>query len=106
MNRRRMAAYLGCLLPILGSCAPAFAALPPAHPSAPAEPARPTFARSVAPVLARYCAKCHGGAKPKAGLDLTAFSDEAAALKQSQVWEKVADSLRSGDMPPPGRPRP
>ena len=44
--------------------------------------------------------------KPKGGIALTGFTDDASALKKRGVWEKVADNLRSGDMPPPGKPRP
>jgi mono/diheme cytochrome c family protein len=74
--------------------------------SAAAEPASPSFTKDVAPFLAAHCTKCHGGAKPKGGLALDKFADEAAALKDRGVWERVADNLRSGDMPPPARKRP
>jgi hypothetical protein len=67
---------------------------------------KPAFARDVAPVVQRYCLSCHSGAKPKGGLSLERFKDEAAAEKDREVWEKVADTLRAGDMPPAGKPRP
>jgi hypothetical protein len=73
---------------------------------APAGPPPPDFAREVRPVLDHYCVKCHGGAKPKGGLALDAFADEGAAARAVAVWEKVADRLRTREMPPPGRPRP
>jgi hypothetical protein len=66
----------------------------------------PDFARDVAPLLAKYCTTCHGGAKPKGKLALDQFKDQDAALKNLKVWEDVADNLRSGDMPPPDKPRP
>jgi len=71
-----------------------------------APPAKPTFAKDVAPLVNRYCGKCHGPTKPKGGVALTAFTDETSVLKKRSVWEQVADILRSGDMPPPGKPRP
>ncbi|HWG42349.1 MAG TPA: DUF1592 domain-containing protein [Gemmataceae bacterium] len=71
-----------------------------------APPAKPTFAKDVAPLVSRYCGKCHGPTKPKGGVTLTAFTDDAAVLKKRAVWEQVADNLRAGDMPPPGKPRP
>jgi mono/diheme cytochrome c family protein len=74
----------------------------PAH----AAPAKPTFAKDVAPLVNRYCGKCHGEKKPKGGVALTSFSDDASVLKKRSVWEQVADNLRSGDMPPPGKPQP
>jgi hypothetical protein len=58
------------------------------------------------PLVARYCTRCHGGARVRGGLALDRFADEAAALKDLTVWERVAEALRSGDMPPPNRPRP
>jgi hypothetical protein len=64
------------------------------------------FAREVAPLLTKYCIKCHGGPRPKGELALDKFKDELAALKKPQIWEKVAHNLRSGDMPPEGKPRP
>ncbi|HTU92781.1 MAG TPA: DUF1592 domain-containing protein [Gemmataceae bacterium] len=71
-----------------------------------APPAKPTFAKDIAPLVKQYCGKCHGDKKPRGGVALTAFSDDASVLKKRNVWEQVADNLRSGDMPPPGKPRP
>lgn len=68
--------------------------------------APPSFAKDIAPLVKQYCSKCHGDKKPKGGVSLTAFSDDASVLKNRRVWEKVADNLRSGDMPPLGKPRP
>jgi mono/diheme cytochrome c family protein len=67
---------------------------------------KPDFAKDVAPLVYRYCGKCHGETKPKGGVALTAFADDASVLKKRALWESVADNLRSGDMPPPGKPRP
>jgi hypothetical protein len=67
---------------------------------------KPDFAKDVAPLVKRYCGRCHGPTKPRGGVVLTAFTDEASVLKKRSVWEQVGDNLRSGDMPPPGRPRP
>ena len=41
-----------------------------------------------------------------AGLDLAAFTSEAAAEKKPEVWAKVRDKLTAGLMPPPGQPVP
>jgi hypothetical protein len=78
----------------------------PAHTDAASPDTRLTFAKDVAPLVNRYCAKCHGGAKPKGRLALDKFTDDASVLKKRSIWEQVADNLRSGDMPPPGKPRP
>jgi cytochrome c553 len=75
--------------------------------SRPAEPAnKPTFTRDVAPLVAKYCARCHGAVKPKGGIALVKDADDVAVLKNRALWEKVADNLRSGDMPPEGAKRP
>src|SRR5262245_42195735 len=71
-----------------------------------AKTARPTFAADVAPLLAKYCMACHGGKRPKGDLSLAQFQTDADALKDPKVWERVAQNLRSGDMPPSGRPKP
>jgi hypothetical protein len=64
------------------------------------------FANQVAPVLAKYCTECHGGEKPKGKLALDVLTDEASALKNLKVWDKVFKYLESGTMPPRGKPRP
>src|SRR5713226_982628 len=65
-----------------------------------------SFSQQMAPLLAKYCVTCHGGAKPKARLAFDAFKDDASALKDPEVWEKVGKKLRAGEMPPEKRPRP
>ncbi|MCC6418926.1 MAG: DUF1592 domain-containing protein [Gemmataceae bacterium] len=72
----------------------------------PAKVARVTFARDIAPVLAKYCTNCHGGKKPRGDLSLEHLKTAADALKDPRLWDKVAQNLRSGDMPPAGKPKP
>lgn len=69
-------------------------------------PSVPPFDKVIVPLLDKYCSSCHAGAKVKGKIDLGSFISEADALKKPALWEKVADSLRGGDMPPPGKPRP
>ena len=64
------------------------------------------FREEVAPLLAKYCNGCHGAAKPKGGLDLTAFADEAAVVRAPKVWARVIEYVDGGDMPPEGKPKP
>jgi mono/diheme cytochrome c family protein len=66
----------------------------------------PSFAAQIAPVLARYCADCHSPARAKGGFSLPAHPDETAAVADRVVWQRVAEAVRSGRMPPPGKPRP
>jgi hypothetical protein len=67
---------------------------------------RPGFKQDVLPLLERYCTKCHGGMRPRAGVAFDRFKDEESAISNRTLWEKVTDNLRSGDMPPPAKPRP
>jgi mono/diheme cytochrome c family protein len=68
--------------------------------------APPDFTKDIAPLINQYCVKCHGEKRPKGDVNLAVFTDTASVLKKRSVWESVGDNLRSGDMPPPGKPRP
>jgi mono/diheme cytochrome c family protein len=64
------------------------------------------FKAKVAPVLTKYCAGCHGGAKPKGDLDLAKFADTASILAARPKWETLLEAVEAGEMPPKGKPRP
>ncbi len=66
----------------------------------------PSYSKEIVPLLGKYCLSCHSGARPKGKFDLSALKEEADALKKTALWEKVADAIRGGDMPPPNKPRP
>src|SRR6266850_2353645 len=56
-------------------------------------------------VIEKYCVTCHNERLKTAGLMLDkADIDHAGA--NAEVWEKVLRKLGTGEMPPPGRPRP
>ena len=65
-------------------------------------PAEPSPLR---PVLNRYCVGCHNDRLLTADLSLEAL-DAVHVAEGAEMWEKVIRKLRSGAMPPPGRPRP
>src|SRR5689334_19816509 len=65
-----------------------------------------TYQQSVAPMLAKYCYGCHNASLKSGNLDLQAYREASAALKDPNVWETVAQKLHAGVMPPPGLPRP
>lgn len=68
---------------------------------------KPTgFAEQVAPLFKQYCNKCHGGDKPKANMSLARFKTEKEFLANPILADKVAQYVRSGEMPPEGRPQP
>ena len=85
-----------------------FVLLPPASagqtlsPQPQVSPAEPSPLR---PVLNRYCLGCHNDRLLTAGLSLQTL-DAVHVAESAEVWEKVIRKVRSGAMPPPGRPRP
>ena len=56
-------------------------------------------------LLDRYCVTCHNARLQTAGLALDRV-DVAQVAVNAEVLEKVVHKLRSGQMPPEGRPRP
>ncbi len=64
------------------------------------------FERDVQPVVERFCARCHGQNKPKAGINLAKFSDEPSARREAELWLRVADALTDRSMPPEGKTQP
>ncbi|MCE9568016.1 MAG: PSD1 and planctomycete cytochrome C domain-containing protein [Planctomycetes bacterium] len=69
--------------------------------SAPAVAAEPSFEKDVLPILRAHCVSCHGGDKPKAGLDLSTEKGVTAggksgavvkpgSLKESPLWLNVS----------------
>ncbi len=56
-------------------------------------------------LLNKYCVACHNARLQTAGLRLDT-ADLSAVGQNGDVWEKVVRKLRTGAMPPLGRPRP
>ena len=59
-------------------------------------------------LLDRYCITCHNerlAARGTVPIELQSV-DPAEAAAEAEVWEKVIRKLRTGSMPPAGRPRP
>ena len=56
-------------------------------------------------VLERYCFACHNDRARTGGLALDVL-DMAHVEEDAHVWEQVVRKLRTGAMPPAGRPRP
>jgi mono/diheme cytochrome c family protein len=66
-------------------------------------PAKPAFATAVAPVLAKHCSACHNANTTRGGIDLAALRADPAG--DEPLYPRVANALRAGTMPPPGRPQ-
>ena len=129
-TRRRALGSLIAAFVMAGTAIPASASpgeTSSARPAAGRQPARPLAAPAPAPaagiapggqtggaptvtpraILDRYCIACHNERLRTGGLNLVAGAVDAAdPSRHSDVWEKVIVKLRTGAMPPPGRPRP
>jgi hypothetical protein len=64
------------------------------------------FEKAVQPVLTKTCAPCHNEQLASGGLNLGPFGRSASITEYREGWEKILRKLRSGEMPPPGVPRP
>jgi hypothetical protein len=67
------------------------------------------FQAAIAPLLDKYCTDCHSGKHPKGDLSLhfdERQSVEQKALEDRKLFERIADRIRSGEMPPEDRVKP
>ena len=69
-------------------------------------PAAAADAPSTLAFVAKNCVSCHSAAFSSGGVNLESYKDEKAILGDRAVWERVAAKLRTGEMPPPGLPKP
>lgn len=65
-----------------------------------------TFEVAVAPIVKKYCFKCHSGKEPEAGIAFAKYTDEAAMLKDRKTWERSFEMITGGNMPPADSPQP
>src|SRR5260370_997197 len=68
--------------------------------------AQETYQKTVLPVLSKNCFGCHNEKLQTAGLNLEAYRDSSAAVKQTNVWANVLNKVSTGQMPPAGSPAP
>ncbi len=54
----------------------------------------------------QYCRTCHAGASPKGNLRLDTLSQDFADKENREKWLKVVEQIKTGTMPPKGKPRP
>ena len=73
-------------------------------PSAPID--ADAFNRNVRPVISKNCLGCHNDALASGGVNLQAYTSATTVAKEREGWEKIAQKIRSGEMPPKGAPRP
>src|SRR5262245_25491095 len=54
----------------------------------------------------QYCQTCHSGAEPKGDFRVDALSPDFADKESREKWQAVVEQLKTGTMPPKGKPRP
>jgi hypothetical protein len=67
------------------------------------------FQAAIAPLLAAHCVTCHSGESPKGDLSLEFGSQHAVEDRlrtDRKVFERIAERVRAGEMPPEDRARP
>src|SRR5262245_21911588 len=62
--------------------------------------------RRLEPLLAGHCVACHGGERPKAGLDFRVLLADPHLTERRDTLERMRAVLRAGEMPPPREERP
>jgi len=61
---------------------------------------RDEYQRTTHALLKRYCTECHSAADQQGELDLEQFTQFEHVRKTPNVWQKVAEMLDNGEMPP------
>jgi PAS domain-containing protein len=64
------------------------------------------FQRHIRPMLDTYCFSCHGNGKSKGDVVLDQWADEAAAIQDVALWQRVLAKVQNGEMPPDNKPQP
>lgn len=60
----------------------------------------PEFKEGFRPIIERHCLECHDEKKQKGGVDLSVVTSSEEALGRYHLLRKVAEQVRSGEMPP------
>src|SRR3954471_10682234 len=97
-----LAAGVGLQVTSLGAASPQAGAKPLAQKTSAAAPAAAGPSREL---LDKYCVSCHNDRLKTAGLSLEKV-DPGDVAGHAEVLEKVVRKLRTGTMPPEGRPHP
>jgi hypothetical protein len=82
-----------------------FIAGPPARQAQRPQPSV-SFERSVLPYFAENCYACHNAKLQSGGLNLEAYRTAASITEDREKWERIAQKIHTGEMPPGGMPRP
>jgi len=64
------------------------------------------YTTHVRPIVTRYCLGCHSEKEKKGNLNLERFTSLDKVLKESPLWQTVAELLEQSEMPPKDKPQP
>ncbi len=64
--------------------------------------AKKQFADSLAPLFKAHCTACHMGEEPTGGMAFDALFKALDVASDREQWDKIAQKLHSGEMPPEG----
>ncbi len=65
-----------------------------------------SYARHIRPMLETHCFNCHGGGKKKGDVTLDQWANEAVAVRDAALWQRVLAKVQNGEMPPENKPQP
>src|SRR5262245_41992751 len=63
------------------------------------------YEERIQPLVAKYCHRCHGGEKKKAGLDLARFKTTGNVTAEIDVWKAAVQRINLLEMPPKSEPQ-
>ena len=66
----------------------------------------PEFSTNVQPFLKKNCLACHNDRAKVGGLGLAGYQSTEDMVGNRDLWERVSERIRNGEMPPKGMPRP
>jgi hypothetical protein len=64
------------------------------------------YSREIRPILDQHCMKCHATDVQEGTLDLEQFARLEDVRRSTRTWQKVAEMLDNGEMPPKKAPQP
>ena len=64
------------------------------------QPAQKNLAKSIKPLITKYCLECHSADDPSGGVELDQLSDKLYQGEDAEAWHAALDMINSGDMPP------
>ncbi len=54
----------------------------------------------------KKCVACHNATVTSGGVNLAGHKDSSTFAEQREIWERASAKMKSGEMPPPGVPKP